>query len=92
VKLRLVQFSSQNRSAVEEMAKEMVPAIKARAGCQGCYFFADDDAGDYGLAVVWDSQEAADAASEVFYPILKKGVEAAAATDLNRRLFEIYEP
>ena len=90
--LRLVQFSSPDRSAAEALASELVPSIRSRSGCRECMFFADFDAGDYGLAVVWESQEAADAAAAEMGPVLMKGVQEAKGAVASRRLFEIYEP
>jgi quinol monooxygenase YgiN len=94
MKLRLFQFSldSGNQSAAEDLAKEIVPAIRALAGCERCAFFADNEEGDYGLAVFWESQEAADDAAAVISPILMKAISAADGTVHSRRLFDIYEP
>jgi quinol monooxygenase YgiN len=89
--LRLVQFSFAERSAAQALADEIVPAIRSQPGCERCVFFADYDAGDYGIAVLWESQQAADAAAAVISPILMKGIEAG-GTVQSRRLFEVYEP
>ena len=93
--LRLVQFSlgSGNRAAAETLAKELVPAIRSQPGCQSCTFFADQEAGDYGLVVLWESREAADAAAGVIGPILMGGVNEAKGTMQGPpRLFDVIEP
>ena len=93
--LRLVQFSlgSESRAAGEALAKELVPAIRSQPGCQSCTFFADFDAGDYGLIVLWESPEAADAAAGVIGPILMGGVKEANGTMVSPpRLFDVLEP
>lgn len=93
--LRLVQFSlgSDSRAAAEALAKELVPAIRSQPGCESCSFFADFEAGDYGLVVLWESREAADAASTVISPILFGGVQGANGSMTGSpRLFEVYEP
>lgn len=90
--LRLVQFNMADRSAAEALANEIVPAIRSQPGCDRCVFFGDYEAGDYGLAVLWESQQAADAAAGVISPILMKGVESGSGTMQSRRLFEVYEP
>ena len=93
--LRLVQFSlgSGNQAAAEALTKKLVPAIRSQPGCQGCTFFADHGAGDYGLVVLWDSREAADAAASVIGPILMGGVSEASGTMQGApRLFDVLEP
>ena len=93
--LRLVQFSlgSGNQAAAEALAKELVPAIRSQPGCQNCTFFGDHGPGDYGLVVLWDSREAADAAAGVIGPILMGGVRDANGTMQGApRLFDVLEP
>jgi hypothetical protein len=94
VNLRLAQFSlgSGNEAAAEALAKELVPAIRSQSGCQSCTFFADHAAGDYGLVVLWESREAADAAAGVIGPILMGGVREANGTMQSPRLFDVLEP
>lgn len=91
--IRLVQFSlgTGKRPAAEAIADKVVPAIRAQKGCIRCEFFADDEAGDYGMVVLWQSKQAADAAYLVINPILNAGLAAANAT-ASKRLFEVYEP
>ena len=90
--LRLVQFSLGERSAAEALADEIVPAIRSQPGCERCTFFADYEAGDYGLAVFWESKEAAEAAAAVFGPILMRAVDTGKGTIQSRRLFDVLEP
>ena len=92
--LRLVQFSlgSGSRAAAEALAKELVPAIRSQPGCQNCTFFADFEAGDYGLTVLWESRETADAAAGVIGPILMGGVREANGKMDSPRLFDVFEP
>ncbi|MGH7859194.1 MAG: antibiotic biosynthesis monooxygenase [Candidatus Binatia bacterium] len=92
--LRLVQFSlgPEKRSVAEAIADEIVPAIRSQPGCEGCTFFADYEAGDYGIVVLWASKEAAEAAAAVISPVLTKALAEAKGTGDSRRLFEVYEP
>lgn len=93
--LRLAQFSlgSGNQAAAEALAKKLVPAIRSQSGCQSCTFFGDHQTGDYGLAVLWESREAADAAAGVIGPILMGGVNEAQGTMQGApRLFDVLEP
>ncbi|MGH6738618.1 MAG: putative quinol monooxygenase, partial [Bradyrhizobium sp.] len=77
--LRLVQFSlgPGKRAVAESIADKIVPAIRARPGCERCVFFADNDAGDYGLIVLWESAHAAEAAAAVIGPIFMPALQAA---------------
>ena len=92
--LRLVQFSlgPSKRSVAEGIADKVVPAIRAQPGCERCVFFADYEAGDYGLVVDWESKQAADEAAKVIGPILLPALAEAKATGDSIRLFEVYEP
>jgi hypothetical protein len=91
---RLVQFSlgPGKRSVAEAIADEVVPAIRAQQGCDRCEFFADYEAGDYGIVVLWASKQAAEAAASVISPILTPLLVEAKKTAESRRLFDIYEP
>jgi antibiotic biosynthesis monooxygenase len=94
VNFRLAQFNlgSGNEAAAEALATKLVPAIRSQPGCQSCTFFADHANGDYGLAVMWESREAADAAAGVIGPILMGGVREANGTMQSPRLFDVIEP
>ena len=91
--IRLVQFSlgTGKRPAAEAIADKVVPAIRAQKGCERCEFFTDDEAGDYGMVVLGQSNQAAEAAYKVINPILNSALAAANAT-ASKRLFEGYEP
>ena len=92
--IRLVQFSlgPGKRSAAEAIADKVVPSIRAQPGCERCEFFADYEAGDYGIVVLWASKQAADAAASVISPILTPALAETQRTAESRRLFEVYEP
>ncbi|MBA3873042.1 MAG: hypothetical protein H0X30_28240 [Anaerolineae bacterium] len=92
--LRLVQFSlgTGTRSAAEHIADQIVPFIRSQPGCEQCKFFADYEAGDYGMVVLWASQSAANTAASVIGPVLTGLLTDAKVTTDNRRLFDVYEP
>ena len=92
--LRLVQFNlgPGARATAEAIAHRVVPVIRAQPGCDRCEFFADYEAGDYGIIVLWASKRDADAAAGVVSPILSPALAQAMATGDHRRLFEVYEP
>ncbi len=70
--VRLVQFilGPGARSTAEKLADEFVPAIRAQHGCNTCKFISDDENGDYGIVVLWDSKEDANAAAAAISPRL----------------------
>jgi hypothetical protein len=89
--LRLVQFtlSEASRSRAQAIADDLIPAIKQQAGCQSAVFFGGGDDGRNGLAVLWDSQEHADAAAAVISPKLEGHLAGNLAGPPNRRLFPV---
>ena len=92
--LRLVQFSlgPDSRSTAESIAGKIVPRVRTLDGCESCTFFADYEAGDYGIVVLWASREAAGAAAAVMSPILTEALAGAQSRAESRRLYEVYEP
>ena len=93
MKMRLVQFSlgPGKQSVAEGIADKVIPRIRGRDGCIRCEFFADNESGEYGIVVLWNSREAADAAAPVIGPVLMGALASANATP-DIRLFDVYEP
>jgi quinol monooxygenase YgiN len=89
--IRLVQFTfgPGMRSKVEELAAELGPAIEAQDGCNGVTFFGDDSDGEYGLSVLWESQENADAAAAVISPKLQRALAGNVQGPPSIRLYEV---
>ena len=92
--LRLVRFrlGPGSQSSAEKIADEFVPEIKAQNGCSECVFITDDDAGEYGIVVHWDSKEDADAAAGVIGPRLSSALAEISEEPASMQLFEVYEP
>ena len=92
--MRLVQFSlgPGKKSDAETIANKIVPAIRSQPGCERAEFFADYDAGDYGVVVLWKSKEQANAAASKIGPMMTAALAQAKGTGDSRRLFDIYEP
>jgi hypothetical protein len=67
----------------------LTPTISALEGCQGVTVFGDDFDGEYGLFVLWDSLQHADAAARVIGPQLQKHLEGNVAKPPERRLFQV---
>jgi hypothetical protein len=92
--LRLVQFNlgPGARATAEAIASRVVPVIWGQQGCERAEFFADDEAGDFGIIALWASKHDAETAAGVVSPILSQALAQAKATGDRRRLFEVYEP
>ena len=92
--LRLVQFNLEpgQRAEATTIADRVLPVIRAQPGCSRGEFFADYEAGEYGIVALWESKGAADAAAGIVSPILTSALTEANATAERRRLYEVYEP
>ncbi len=91
---RIVLFTlgSGMRSTAEAIADELIPAIKAQQGCDAAMSLIDDEAGEYGLVVLWASKEDAEVAAKVMGPRLRSALEGVATEPPTIRLMEVYEP
>ena len=88
--LRLVRFtlSDAARSRAQAMADDLISNIKQQPGCQSAAFFSADD-GASGLAVLWDTQEHADAASAVIRPKLDQHLSGNVSAPAEAQLFAV---
>ncbi len=91
---RIVLFTlgSGMRSTAEAIADELIPAIKAQQGCDAAMSLIDDEAGEYGLVVLWASKEDAEVAAKLMGPRLRSALEGVATEPPTIRLMEVYEP
>lgn len=89
--VRLVRFSfgPGKRAVAQALADDLVPAIREQPGCQSAVAFGDDQDGEYGLLVRWDSREHADAAAAVIGPRLQQHLTGNAQAPPDIRLFEV---
>ena len=92
--VRLVRFAfgPGKHSAAEDLASALVPAISDQKGCSKVAFFGDAADGEYGLVVLWESKEDAEAAAAVIGPRLQQGLAGNAQGPPDIRLFEVIEP
>ena len=88
---RFVRFSIDpgNEAAAQELASELGPLIAVQPGCQAVSVFGDHTDGEYGIYVLWDSQENADAAAGLVRPRLNEHLAGIAKTPPETRLFGI---
>ena len=92
--VRLVRFSFGlgKHAAAEDLASDLVPAIRGQKGCDSVLFFGDATDGEYGLVVIWASKEDPDAAAAVIGPRLQQGLAGNVQGPPDIRLFEVIEP
>ncbi len=90
---RLVRFTfgPGKHAQAESLARTLVPAIRARQGCNSVTFFGDATDGEYGLYALWESKEDAESAASVIGPILQQGLAGNAQGPPVIRLFDVIE-
>ena len=90
---RLVRFNlgSGKLDAARNIFADLVPKISAQPGCQGVIAFGDEESGNYGLAILWESTEASLAARAVIGPQLSKHLadNDASSNPFSNELFEV---
>ena len=91
--VRLVQFriGPGVHAAAERLAAELGPQIQSQDGCQSVTFFGDESASRYGMFVLWDTQENADAAASVIAPQLRRHLAGNVVEEPSRRLFKVID-
>ncbi len=80
------------RSTAEKVADEMNLKVKARKGFKSVNFLGDDEAGEYGAFVLWETKEDAEAGKEALLPVLQNILSGIAKGPPTLKLFEVYEP
>ncbi len=80
------------RSKAEEITSEMNLKVKARKGFKNVNFLGDDEAGEYGAFVLWETKEDAEAGKEALFPILQSKLAGIAKGLPTLKLFEVLEP
>ena len=88
-RLVLFNFGLGMREAANELAADMGPLIRGMNGCKSATFFGDDTDGQYGLFVLWESQEHVDSAAAVIGPQLMSLLEGKTTEEPSRRLYNV---
>jgi hypothetical protein len=88
---RLVRFSfgPGKRAEAQSIADDLAPLIASQLGCESVTVFGDDSDGQYGIFVLWDSQDNADAAAGVIRPQLDEHLAGNVQAAPEARLFEV---
>ncbi len=91
-RLTLFTLGPGMRSTAEKIIAEMNPKVKARKGFKSINFLGDDEAGEYGAFILWETKEDAEAAKEALFPILQSRLTGIAKGPPTLKLFEVIEP
>ena len=89
VRLVLFNFGLGMRDAANELAADIGPQIRGLNGCKSATFFGDDTDGQYGLFVLWESQEHVDSAAKIIGPQLMSHLEGKVTEESSRRLYNV---
>ncbi len=90
-RLTLFTLGPGQRSKAEALAKEMLPLVKAQPGNEGATFLMDEENGEYGAFILFDTKEHADAAKEAMLPIVMSKIGDIMKGPPSLKLFEVYE-
>jgi heme-degrading monooxygenase HmoA len=88
---RLVRFSlpPEKASVARAMAEDLPGRIAALPGCRSVTVFGDDEEGQYGIFVLWDSDVEANAAALVISPHLMGHLQGNVSGAPEMRLFPV---
>ena len=90
---RVVRFNLApgNEAVATDLARDLVPAISRQPGCRAVTCFGDAESGQYGLYVLWNSQEEAHAAAKAMRPKLDQHLRGHALRPPETGLFKVIE-
>jgi heme-degrading monooxygenase HmoA len=88
---RLVRFSfgPGKRAEAQAIADDLAPAIASQPGCESVTVFGDHSDGQYGIFVLWDSEDHANTAAGVIRPKLDEHFSGKVQGPPEARLFEV---
>ncbi len=88
---RLVRFSfgPGKHAEAQSIADDIAPLIALRPGFQSVTVFGDDTDGEYGIFVLWNSEDNADAAAQVVRPKLNEHFAGNVQGPPDARLFNV---
>ncbi len=88
---RLVRFSfgPAKHSEAQAIADNIAPLMASQPGNEGVTVFGDDADGEYGIFVLWESEESATAAAGVVSPRLNEYLTGNIQGELSARLYKV---
>ena len=88
-RLTLFTIGPGMQAKAEEIAAEMIPQVETHKGFKSINFLADDEAGEYGAFILWDTKEDGEAAKEALLPVLQSKLAGIAKGPPTVKLFEV---
>ena len=89
-RLVMLNLGSGMRTNALKILSEMEPLTEAKQGFEKIYAFGNDDTGEYGAFILWDTKEAAEATKDALLPVLKSKTSGIAKSPPDEKLFEVY--
>ncbi len=91
--VRLVRFTVKGGSttAADAVRANVLPTIREQKGLQSMAFFGDEVKGEYGVAIVWESEDHANTAAISVGPKLQAALEGNVIAPPDIRLFPVIE-
>jgi heme-degrading monooxygenase HmoA len=88
---RLVRFSfgPGKHAEAQSIAENIAPLIASQPGCQSVIVFGDDTDGEYGIFVLWNTEDNANAAAQVVRPKLNEHFAGNVQGTPDARLFKV---
>ncbi len=75
-----------------ELARKIDPVVRSQKGFKQVYFFGDDETGEYGGMILWDTKEDGQAAFNVVFPQVQQALQGRAQEPPKTGLYEVVEP
>ena len=89
VRLLRFSFGPGKGAQAQAIADNIAPAIAAQPGCKSVTVFGDDCDGEYGIFVLWNSEDEANAAAQVIRPQLNEHFAGHVQSEPDARLFKV---
>ncbi|MFQ5872202.1 MAG: antibiotic biosynthesis monooxygenase family protein [Dehalococcoidia bacterium] len=79
------------RQVAEELMRKIVPVIRSQKGFKQLYGLADDESGEYGGIVLWETKEDGEAAFKIVFPQVQQALQGQIAEPPKTGLYEVVE-
>ncbi len=92
VRITTYKLRPGKREEALELARNVDPIIRSQKGFKQMYFFGDDETGEYGGMVLWDTKEDGQDAFNVVFPLVQQALQGRAQEPPKTGLYEVVEP
>jgi len=75
IRITTFKLGPGKREEALELARIVDPVIRSQKGFKQMYFFSDDETGEYGGIVLWDTKEDGQAAFNVVFPQVQQTLQ-----------------